>query len=172
MANAEMELAVQMSHLGTEHWKILGRLIGYLKGKETKGIIIRNPKVMKLVIFCDSNYATDKDTRKSVSGLVATLEGTLLTYFSKTHRNLTLSCIEAEYVVLTVCSQEVNFVSVLMGQMTKVQNTSIIYEDNQGTIFLANNRQVGICTKHIDICHHFLWDIVEDKYIGIKYIRS
>ena len=56
--------------------------------------------------------------------------------------------------------------------MTKVKNTSIIYEDNQGTIFLANNRQVGICTKHIDICHHFLWDIVEDKYIDIKYIRS
>ena len=83
VANAEMELAVQMSHLGTEHWKILGRLIVYLKGKETKGIIIRNPKVMKLVIFCDSNYATDKDTRKSVSGLVATLEGTLLTYFQK-----------------------------------------------------------------------------------------
>ena len=73
---------------------------------------------------------------------------------------------------LSACLQEVKFVSMLLGEMTKVQNPSIIYEDNQGTIFLANNRQVGICTKHIDICHHFLWDIVEDKYIGIKYIRS
>ena len=47
-----------------------------------------------------------------------------------------------------------------------------MYEDNQGAIFLANNRQVGMRTKHIDICHHFLRDMVEDKYIDIKYIRS
>ena len=31
--NEARELAVQMSYLGTEHWKTLGRLIGYLKGK-------------------------------------------------------------------------------------------------------------------------------------------
>ena len=37
-------------------------------------------------------------------------------------------------------------------------------------ISLENTRQVGICTKHIDIFHHFLWDIVEDKDIDIKYI--
>ena len=79
MANAARELVTQMSHLGTEHWDTLGRLIGYLKGKDTKGIIIRKPKVMKAVLFCDSKYATDKGTIKSVSGLVATIVGKLLT---------------------------------------------------------------------------------------------
>ena len=53
-------------------------MLGYLKGKETKGTIIRKPKVLKVVIFCDYNYATEKETRNSVSGLVATLGGTLL----------------------------------------------------------------------------------------------
>ena len=53
-----------------------------------------------------------------------------------------------------------------------MENPSIIYEDNQGKIFLENNRQVGICTKHIDIHHHFLWDKVEDKDIDIEYILS
>ena len=48
--------------------------------------------------------------------------------------------------------------------MTEVQNTSVIYEDNQGAIFLSKNSKVGICTKHIDICHHFLWDVVEDSF--------
>ena len=33
VANAARELAVHMSHPGPEHWKALGRLIGYLKGK-------------------------------------------------------------------------------------------------------------------------------------------
>ena len=47
MANVARELAVHMSHHGMEHWKVLGRLIGYLKGKCKKGIIIRKPKVLK-----------------------------------------------------------------------------------------------------------------------------
>ena len=66
VANVARELAVHISHPGPEHWKALGRLIGYIKVRETKGIIIINPKVLKAGMFCDSNYATDKETRKSV----------------------------------------------------------------------------------------------------------
>ena len=58
------------------------------------------------------------------------------------------------------------------GRNEESENPSIICEDNQGTISLANNRQVGICTKHIDIRHHFLWDISEDKDVDINYIPS
>ena len=58
----------------------------------------------------------------------------------------------------------------LLGEMTKVEKPSVIYEDNRGTIFLAKNRQVGIRTKHIDIRHHFLRDIVGEKDIDIHYI--
>ena len=108
------------------------------------------------VMFCDSKYATDNDTIKSVSVLVTTLGGTLLICLSKIHRNLTLSITEAEYVVFSAFSQDIKLVSMLLLEMTKVKNIYIIYEDDQGTIFLANTRQVGICTKHIDICHHFL----------------
>ena len=41
------------------------------------------------------------------------------------------------------------FVSMFLGEMTKVKKPSIIYEDNKGAIFLAKNRQIGICTKQI-----------------------
>ena len=91
-------------------------------------------------MFCDSNYATYKETRKSVSGLAATLGGTVLTCLSETQRTVTLSITEVEDVA---------------------EKPSVIYEDNQGETFLAKNRQVGIRTKHIDICHHFLRDMVE-----------
>ena len=49
-----------MSHPGPERWKVLGRLIGYLKVKKKKGIVIRKPKVFKDVMLCDSNHATKK----------------------------------------------------------------------------------------------------------------
>ena len=121
----------------------------------------------------DSNYATDKETKDSENYLVATLGRTLLTCSSKNQRTVTLNSTEAEYVALPACTQEVKFISMLLGEITRVKNPSFIYEDNQGAIFLANNsRQVGICTKHIDICHHFLWDMVEEKDIDIQYILS
>ena len=57
-------------------------------------------------------------------------------------------------------------------EMTEVQKHSVICEGNQGAIFLANNSQVGLRTKDIDICRYFLRNMVEDKYIDIQYIRS
>ena len=50
--------------------------------------------------------------------------------------------------------------------------TSVIYKDNQGAIFLVNNRQVRSSTKHIDAIHPFLQDIIKDKDIDIQYIFS
>ena len=47
-------LTVHMSHPGMKIWEALGHLIGYIIVKETKGIIMINPKVLKEVMFCDS----------------------------------------------------------------------------------------------------------------------
>ena len=57
---------MNMSYPKTKHWKALGGLIGYLKCKKKKVIIIRDPDVLKAVIFRYYNYITNKETRKSV----------------------------------------------------------------------------------------------------------
>ena len=79
---------------------------------------------------------------------------------------------EAEYMVLLSCAQEVNFFNILLKETTKVQKPPVAQEDNQGYIFLEINSQVGMRTKHIDIRHYFLRDMVEYKDMEIKYIRS
>ena len=90
-----------MSHPGPEYWKELGHLIGYIKVKEKKDIFTRNNKVLKAVMFFNSNYATDKYTRKSVSSPVETFTGTLITCLPRTQRTVMLSITEAEYVALS-----------------------------------------------------------------------
>ena len=79
------------------------------------------------LMFCESNYAIAKKTRNSVSGLVTTLGGAILPCQYKTQRNMTLSSTEAEYVAFSACVQEAKFVSMLMGEMTEVQNPLFIY---------------------------------------------
>ena len=68
---------------------------------------------------------------------------------------------ESKYIALWEYAQEMNFVNMSLEEIYEVQKTAIIHEDNQGYISLAKNRQVGMCTKNIDIRHHFLRDMVE-----------
>ena len=172
VVDAARELVVKLVILGRNIGRQLGHLIGYLKGKETKSIVIREPNFLKAIMFCYYNYATDKDTRKSVRGLFATLGGTLITCLSKTQRIFVLISTESEYVAISACAEEVKLVSILLEEISKVHKPLVVYEDNQRAIFLANNSQVCLCTKHIDICHYFMRDVVEGKDIDIKYIRS
>ena len=71
---------------------------------------------------------------------------------------------------ISMYAQQLIFVSMLLEEMTEVQNPSVINEDNQGAIYLVKNRPVVIRTNHIGVCHHFLRKIVEDKDVYIKYI--
>ena len=49
----------------------------------------------------------------------------------------------------------------LLEEIYEVQKPENFYKDNQGTIFLENNRQVGMRIKHINIPHHYMRDMVE-----------
>ena len=60
-------------------------------------------------MFCDSNYAMNKEIRKSVSGIVTTIGVTLLTCSSETHRTSTFISKEPDYMTLPECTQEVRF---------------------------------------------------------------
>ena len=70
-------------------------MIVYPEGKNTKFIIVRNPKVLKSAMFCDSNYATNGETINNTSGLVVTLGGTLLRCSSKTQGTIALSSMDS-----------------------------------------------------------------------------
>ena len=58
-------------------------------------------------MFCESNYAKNKETRKSVRGLGIKLGITLLLCSSNNQRNTTLSSTDDKYVTISACIQEV-----------------------------------------------------------------
>ena len=88
-----------------------------------------------MVMFCDSNYATNTKTRNNGSGLFTKLGVTLLTSSSKTQRTIKLISMKAEYVALLECAQEVKFVRMSLKEMTEVQKPVVVCKDNQGAIF-------------------------------------
>ena len=172
-ANAVRELSQYMSNPGTEHWKQMTRVIGYLKGKEKHTLVFRKPERLQLLSYVDSNFATNPDMRRSVTGMICTIGGMITFWMSKGQNLVTLSSTEAEYVALATCAQETRFQQMLLDEITQHQvKPAIIYEDNTGAIYLVKNKQVGGRTKHIDTRHHFIRQLVDWKLIKVMFVRS
>ena len=68
VTNTATDLNIHMIHPGTEKWKSLGSFIGYLKGKETKVVIVRNPKVLRRLYFLNRT-AEQKNKPERVSAV-------------------------------------------------------------------------------------------------------
>ena len=76
---------------------------------------------IKAVMFCDSNYAKNKETRNSVRDIVYILEVALIMCSSNTQNTITLSSTDDEYVALSTCTQYVKFVNMLLEEMSEIQ---------------------------------------------------
>jgi len=174
--NAIRELAMYMDNPGREHWRAMGRLVGYIAGHDKVELRLIKPRDLKVYAFVDSNYATNKETRKSVTGYFVTIGGCLVSAASKTQPSVTLSSTEAEYIAASMCATEIKFLQMLLEELMPTEETrpATLFEDNTGAIFLMENQAVGNRTKHIDIRWHHLRSMMqgEDPRLQVVFIRS
>jgi hypothetical protein len=174
--NAIRELATSMDNPGEDHWRAMKRLVGYINKHETVELRLMKPKDLKVYAYVDSNYATNKETRKSVTGFVLTIGGCLVSYSSKSQPSVTLSSTEAEYVAASMCATEVKFVQMLLEELMPNAKTrpATLFEDNTGAIFLMENQAVGNRTKHIDIRWHHMREMMtgENPRLRVLFTRS
>lgn len=52
------------------HWKAVKRILRYLNGTTDLGIVLKPSETMNLVGFCDVDWGSDVDDRRSTSGIV------------------------------------------------------------------------------------------------------
>jgi hypothetical protein len=141
----------------------MGRLVGYIAGQGKVELCLMKPHDMKVYAYVDSNYATNKDTRKSVTGYIVTIGGCLISAALKTQPSVTLSSTEAEYVAASMCATEIKFVQMLLEELMPIAQVrpATLFEDNTGAMFLMENQAVGNRTKHIDIRWHHIRSMLD-----------
>jgi hypothetical protein len=155
-SNATRELTKYFSNPGEQHWKALKHLVGYLKEHEHDIYLTYHvPYELRPGTHGDSNYATNKEDRKSVSGLLHFIGGVLVNWLSKTQAFVTLSSTEAELGAQVTGVQEVVFELQLLDEMGIATKPAIMLIDNTGAIYLIKNHQVSQRTKHISVKWHF-----------------
>lgn len=101
------------------------------------------------------------------------MEGGAISWLSKKQATVALSTAEAEYVALSMATQEVVWLRRLFTDLEiPTTEPTMIMEDNQGAIAIAKNPVGHARTKHIDIRYHYVREAVEQQIIDIKFCST
>ena len=161
--SATRALSGHMMNPGLDHWKAMGRAVGYLSQMKLKGIMYVEPESFRVVALADTDFGNCKETRRSVGCTLVTVGGCIADYSTAKHKTVSDSTTEAEYKEMTKCAKSVKFVQMLLGEFRLSVLPGLIGEDNAGAIFLARNKQVSERTKHIDLKHHFIREFIDKR---------
>ncbi len=172
IANAVRILSKYMGKAKKFHMDGMYRVMQYLIGTKSLGITYDNKRKMELEAYVDSDYASDKDERKSTTGYVIMLGGGAIQWKSQMQKTVSLSSTDAEYKALSTCAAEVTYLKRIMADMGLIEKKVTIYEDNVGAMKLAENWESTKCTKHIDIRYHHIREMIENEEIEIMHIKS
>ena len=85
---------------------------------------------MKLQGYVDVDFAGDIDSRKSTTGFVFTLGGTVISWVSNLQKIVTLFTTEAEYVATTKARNEMIWLHGFLNELGKKQEMGILHSDN------------------------------------------
>ena len=129
---------------------------------------------ISLEVFTDADYASKSTGRRPVPGGVIMCGGASVCWFSRTQKCVTLSTSETEYVALGDAVKELLFLRQIWRFMlpSKVMPCFPVFEDNQGAVQLAENPITNSNTKHIDVRHHFLRELVRQRDIKVVQVPS
>jgi hypothetical protein len=171
-ATAVRELSSFLDNPGMLHWKSVQRLAGYL-AKCSRPLKMRAPNNLRVIGCVDSDWANDRNDRKSIGGYLITIGNCLVDWSSKKQASVALSSTEAEYMAYSDAAGTIKYLQMLTEEITGIQVLpSVLFEDNTGAIHLLNNDHIGKRTKHIDIRYRFVNDMIKEGKLIAKFRRT
>uniref|UniRef100_H3H572 Polyprotein n=2 Tax=Phytophthora ramorum TaxID=164328 RepID=H3H572_PHYRM len=168
------QLSRFLENPGQQHWKAAIRVLRYLKTTKEFGIVYNgNNGKVAMEAYTDADWGSNLDDRRSVSGIMIMVGGAPVIFKSKYQRTVALSSAEAEYMALSLCTQEVLWTRTMLKDLGHEQvGATQVWEDNQGAIALASNAGYNARTKHVDIRHHFIRENVARDIILVGYVGT
>jgi hypothetical protein len=111
-----------------------------------------------LVGYCDANWASDLEDRKSITRFVFMMGSGTISWSNKQQPIITLLTTEVEYLASTKATIKAIWMTKLMKELRymKEKKAMVIRCDNQGAISLTKNPTQHAQTKHSDVEHHFV----------------
>ncbi|KAJ9567521.1 hypothetical protein OSB04_003487 [Centaurea solstitialis] len=159
LAYAVSMVSGYMANPGKEHWKAVQWIFRYLKG--TANLCLHFGRNSSGVLgYTDSDYGKDVDNRRSITRYVFTLDGCAISWRAHLQPTVALSTTEAEYMAVSEAVKEGVWLKGFLGELSERLKVEEVFCDNQGAVLLTKDRVLHDRTKHIDIRHHYIREVV------------
>lgn len=117
--------------------------------------------------YVDSDWGSDRQHRRSVSGVAILLGGAVICYKTKYQPTVAGSSTEAEFAAASEAGKMILYLRSILFELGYEQHLpTVLYEDNSGALHMANAQQPTKRTRHMDIKHFMLqqW-VLEDSLL-------
>jgi len=179
IAYAVCYLSRFVSNYGREHWMAAKRVLQYLHKTIDHGIVYSFKLLHEdtkerpiLHAFCDSDYADNLQTSKSVTGCVFFYANTPISWISCLQKVVALSSCKAEYYALSEACRNALYLNKFLGLLDLKPMIKLIkiYSDNTSAITLAirsetDHNQV----KHVRTKVHHLCKTIANGYVEVEH---
>jgi hypothetical protein len=137
--------------------------------KEFLIVTLELKSITWLIGWVDSDFGSDPDTRKSMTGYLMSLNGGAISWRSSRQGGLTLSSSEAEFVAASEAGHEVVYLrELLKGFGHPQKKPTEIWEDNASCIMMSENPTNRDRSRHVDVKVHYLRDLVRDGDVKLE----
>ncbi|XP_060670860.1 secreted RxLR effector protein 161-like [Ziziphus jujuba] len=127
-------------------------LLWYLTHSVSEGLSYKgNSSEIELIGYVDSDYAGDRDRRRSTSSYVFTLGGNCISWKFQLQPVVALTTTESEYMVATEATKEAIWLKGLLTEFKALNQEAILYSDSQSAIHLCKNPVFHERSKHIQV---------------------
>ncbi|GJW08872.1 retrotransposon protein, putative, ty1-copia subclass [Tanacetum coccineum] len=101
-----------------------------------------------------------------------TVHGCVVSWKATLQHVVALLTTEAEYMTLTEAVKEAIWLRGLLEELGVELNTVAVNCDNQGAIHLSLNHAFHERTKHINVCYHFIREVLEAKTVKVLKVGT
>ncbi len=145
--------------------------MGLIFDRESNNRLPRDPPPYGLISFADSNFAGDTEDQSSVMSYCFFVNGEVVFWYSKKQKTVSTSTTEAKYIALEYTIREAVWIRRFINEMKlEVMEGFTLQSDNEISIALTKNAKSQHCTKHIDVPHHYIRELVNKKELTVKWI--
>jgi hypothetical protein len=149
------------------------RIFRYLQGTREHGIVYQQD-YKKGIIECysDADHGGDRSCGRSTTGVMCIYSAGAISWLSQKQASVAISTTESEIVAASEAAREVVWLKRLLSGMTTLEELPCLQVDNEAAVKLAHNPELHRRTKHIQIRHFFVREMVTDGDIQVNRVSS
>ena len=172
-------LSKYCSNPSEQYCKHVQRVLAYLNTTLDCGLTFTTKESKDFIDYSDSDFADTINGCKSTEAFVFMLTEGPISHQVKQQSIVALSSYETKYIALCEAGKKAIWLNKLLSELGQCKKSTpiVICGDNQSALALTDNPEFHCCTKHINLCYHWLrkqkeQDLFITEYVSMKQMAA